>query len=240
MAPFGASRAGLMSVAADDIPDSGLTHDYDARALDLSDSDTVDPFTDNFADKDLSAVGSPTYLTDQIGDQPVASYDGDGDGHEDDGPVEVGSNDEFMFAFVVVPQSDTDDNGTMIANFQEGEYGFAFGTDESEWRAASEGEVAFTVGSLTLNDPHAGIFGFDGSNLILEIGEEQLVNESVGTDPRDESGFSVGFDGPRSQWHSDCQIGHVRPHDEMFGSDDRAEYINALEDSWGFTTPDPT
>ena len=57
MAPFGASRAGLMSVTGDDIPDSGLDHqwNYDVE------SDTVE---DTIGNLDIDFNGDGTWQTD--------------------------------------------------------------------------------------------------------------------------------------------------------------------------------
>ena len=76
MAPFGASRAGLMSVAGDDIPDSGEYH-FVAEDLDSGDDD----FVDRINDVSLSAIGSPSLGSDGLGGHNYVEYDGDDDGH---------------------------------------------------------------------------------------------------------------------------------------------------------------
>ena len=225
-----------------EIPDSGLTHEYDARELGLSDQDTIDPFSDNVGSKQLDAVGGPIYNTEQINGNPVADYEGVDDYHEDGSPVPATDGDEFMFAFVIAPRSDGSDGievGIANADSSEG-FSFSFGVSDGEWRIAMEGEASSVGGFPSLNDPHAGICGYDGSNLILEVGETEVVNQSQSTTDRGVTGFSLGYDANEDRFPFDCQIGHVRTHDEMFNSQDRGEYISALESSWGFTTPSQT
>ena len=84
MAPFGASRAGLMSVAEDDIPDS-LEYQYFSTEQQYADSETVDPFEDSVEPKvDLPATGSPTLNADSLNTVDAVELDGSNDEYDYD------------------------------------------------------------------------------------------------------------------------------------------------------------
>ena len=66
-----------------EIPDSAVHH-YDATTLSLADNDPVSTWGDEIGDNDLQATGSPTYLDDELNDNPVVRYDGTDDYHDND------------------------------------------------------------------------------------------------------------------------------------------------------------
>ena len=74
MAPFGASRAGLMSVAVDDIPDSAILH-LDAQSLTgFNDGQTVSTWSDESTEgNDLT--GSAIYRENGINGNPSLEFD---------------------------------------------------------------------------------------------------------------------------------------------------------------------
>ena len=90
MAPFGASRAGLMSVVRDDIPDSGEDHQYVADDFD-------DPWPDRIGDADMEVFGISA-STFGNGETSVS-----GDGTDDhglaDGPQLIFNRESFGVAF---------------------------------------------------------------------------------------------------------------------------------------------
>ena len=72
MAPFGASRAGLMSVAEDDIPDS-VEYQWVGGDYDESEGEWTDRLSNITLTDD---EGSPTLESDQINGEPAVRYDG--------------------------------------------------------------------------------------------------------------------------------------------------------------------
>ena len=94
MAPFGASRAGLMSVAEDDIPDSGnLQTNYDIQSeTGYNDGNTVKPIQDFETTTDLDTGTGPTYKPSAFNSNPIARFD-----ETDDALSASGSVSEFNY-----------------------------------------------------------------------------------------------------------------------------------------------
>ena len=229
MAPFGASRAGLMSVAGDDIPDEGLLHEHDAREI----SD-VDTWPDIAGDNDLSVdLGSPSVISDAINGQQAVEYDDDS--HSGDGFV-GGDNDEYTLAFVLKPLSTSGDQ-RVIDNDLSPRAAVEL-SDGGVWGAVHPGVAKNTGGSYQVDEVYAGVQTYDGSNVILQVGNDVIINESVGTDSEsDNYGFGAGVGGT-SDREANVQLGHGLSYDQFYDGSQRDDIITALESSWGFTTPD--
>ena len=72
--PLGASRAGLMSVAGDDIPDE-LEHQWDTRESNVSDG-TIESVPDQIGDIDLTAENGPDFVEGGLNGEDVAVLNG--------------------------------------------------------------------------------------------------------------------------------------------------------------------
>ena len=174
MAPFGASRAGLMSVAADDIPDSEIDPEYRwiASDLDLSDSD---PVTSNWVDRvsglELAPTGSPTFRSDIAGGQPAVEIDS-----VDDGFDLVSSLPHFDGAytiiFVGVKLNSVDDDGTVVDFFDDNGVQIRY-RDESGGSPQLFTEPARNFISApespTVGNPHIISARWDGSDEEIRI-----------------------------------------------------------------------
>ena len=88
MAPFGASRAGLMSVRRDAIPDSVEYH-YDATELNVSDGSSISTWDDSVGGQDLSGGGGASFTNDGINGNPSVTFDGVDDYFEFGGSVSL-------------------------------------------------------------------------------------------------------------------------------------------------------
>ena len=152
--PLGASRAGLMSVAVDDIPDSDMFQNpiYQFFAGSIEDSDGTSPvdYPEVLAElEDASAVDSPTFRADQDGFKAV-EYDGSGDKHEwtPNEDIPTGS-DPLSVAALVYHR----DSNTLMRAFSYGEENegraFALGVEDGNVETQNFGADSGIIGSST-------------------------------------------------------------------------------------------
>ena len=102
MAPFGASRAGLMSVAEDDIPDTAVAY------LSTQDTETVSESSGTFTVEDQAGGATVTgpatdYDADGINDNPALRFNAD-----DVGPLSGSFNETLTDRLVVMMVLDVD------------------------------------------------------------------------------------------------------------------------------------
>ena len=138
MAPFGASRAGLMSVAADDIPDSAVAH-YDATQEDFSDGGSVSTLTDFSGSNNDATGGTPTFLVDQRNGNAV--FDFDSDDQLDSSTPDFAQ----PYSGVIAVQANDDGTDTSLFSAQSGASGdergslyYDFDSNELELRVGDE------------------------------------------------------------------------------------------------------
>ena len=149
MAPFGASRAGLMSVAKDEIPDSGVPNElYRWNGVEIGVSDGTSPF--NWPESiagldDADAIGEPTFRSDQ-GGVPASEYDGTDDAHgaTPNGNAPEGSED--ISVFVTAWFNSIDDHAVFDESGNDSE-GFHLGIrDDGDVIVVAEGGANPTAG----------------------------------------------------------------------------------------------
>ena len=149
MAPFGASRAGLMSVVGDDIPDSGnLQAHYATRLLSgFSDGDTVDPFSDDAGANDAPAIGNPLYRTNILNSEPAVEYDADD--HHDTG-IDV-DTDQPRSAYAVVrwPNDGNRSRAASVINSSGSSTRFTLGVEGDNSYVLNYGDTFASVNAAT-------------------------------------------------------------------------------------------
>ena len=231
MAPFGASRAGLMSVAEDDIPDS-VVYQYDARTYDGSDT-----WTDDVGNQNMTIVGSPTKSTLSDGSDSIS-----GDGVDDAGrgpkvPNIIGDG-EFTIEFAF--QADINEGDFLRWGTQTGagdRFSFREHAGDTGGDSGSmEFQMADSDGNRFFIDPQDNVSLFDGTrhditwiikdlnNNDAEIiidGQDPGVNVGFGESPHpnnfpnEDMGFWGVWDGSSfTEFWDDLEFGAIRIHDE--------------------------
>ena len=172
MAPFGASRAGLMSVTRDDIPDSGLLRDFDASSINATDNDSIDSWDDSQSETTLT--GSGIYRDDGINGEPAVEFDGVDDYFNGDG---IDQNQPWV-VFVVINQSSTGDRQNILDGT-----GFSLSTREDVGSGPQlfAGEVLRFSDDATYNSDIIRVGVADGSNSeVRENGDSLIVGDAGG------------------------------------------------------------
>jgi len=222
-----------LSIKVIDMPDNGLQHEYDSRQLTgFSQDDVVTSFDDIVADNNLLASGEPTYQEDELEGSDAVQYNSIGDVHEGDG-MDSGENSEYTIAFVVKP---TDVSNRERFNGVESDIRAGVGWDNGEWEAHHMGQIATTGGSISAGQAYAGVQTYDGSDKILQIGDDVIVNTSADI----ESGEDFIQIGDAGGNEPNVIVGHTLFYDQFYDAEGRDDIISWLETSWGFDSPDAT
>ena len=180
MAPFGASRAGLMSVRRDAIPDNGLLHDFNPESLDLSDSDTVESWSDS--EGSLTVTGSAKYVETGHADKPAVEF------NRSDGDVLSETDADVSQEFAIFAVSEANDDGNFqdmvgSTNDREIELAYDFRSDNRNYRITAAGD-GFVGGDVT-TDPivYSGLIQDnvgDGSELRINKNVEGTSDDTQG------------------------------------------------------------
>ena len=233
MAPFGASRAGLMSVTRDDIPDSGLVHDYDVMEQSTSDTSVL---VDQVGNLDLT--GNASGVSSGINGNPSFEYDGLDDDHDtDNNGWVIGSGNEYTVAIVFEPLSFNEDqtffsnstrdpNDDRLYNYREGS------SQDHLWVHA--GEKAIGSGSLSA-EPTITIGSYDGSTLQVDVNNSNIIDESADIEGEsgDERNASIGNEFGRDRY-ANMYFGRLLHYNEYYDSSSRSEIYSGLASQWGF------
>ena len=151
--PLGANRAGIVSQVGDAIPDSGNLHArYDARALSLSDGETVSSWTDVSGNENhLSASGEPTFrdaTSSSVGPVPSIDYDGSNDAHIGT----FGSDVTPPYTVFFLGKYNTGSNFTVLWGDESvPSNGFRYITENGSWRFGLRGANGPTGGTADTN-----------------------------------------------------------------------------------------
>ena len=203
--PLGASRAGLMSVAADDIPDSQtLQVHYDAQDVE-SDQETITSVSDlsgNGYDLDASEHGGSefTYVTDGINGNPSFELDG---GDHLFGPTFSSVGQPYTI-YTVVETFDFDSEAAAVSMNDDGFH---------QHGHRAESDDGWVVNSSTLlngsTDSNIAILGgiYDDSD--SEIREDGAQTGSGDAGDGDINSISVGRLRDRDGRYWDGLIGEV-------------------------------
>ena len=224
--PFGASRAGLMSVAEDDIPDIGLDHLWWGPSM-----KTADTYPDVEGALDMSAVESPQ-LSD-INDRQAADYDGSNDAHTVSSSPSLGDND----AWTMVVVYDLADDGSANVAFDLGSNGSDFGGyefnvrfDNDEYQMGHTGVDSVRGGSPS-EGPEIAVATYDGSEMILDINKTEIARGSVQGPNAPQNQTDIGRRGDNDQ-HTNGLIGAVGHEAAAADSSRRDELTDIMADEF--------
>ena len=227
MAPFGASRAGLMSVAEDDIPDSAI-YQWDATELSLSDGDSVSSWTDEIGELELT--GAATYRDDGINGVAAVEFDGTDDTLDSAIDSETQPYEIILVAFTNETSS-TDGAGFLGWDSNDG---FVVGGRGSGGIDAlrSDGDDELQ-GDATDTDAHIWSAQFDGSESTIRRDGSDANTGSAGTGPIENS-FALGSidDGTN---YLNGRIGEVLIYDSVLSASERGDEEDRLAEKWGIT-----
>ena len=152
------------------IPDIGLDHFYWSQEL-----ETVDPWSDEEGDKDLSASGDPI-LQDGINNNQTVSYGG-GDSHISVSAAALGSNQVYTFAVVFQLDDANTDQSLFLNGDVSGGNGYELAIDDGSYRVFHHGNASETAGTVD-TDPHVAVGTYDGNDIILDIDGANIMNRS--------------------------------------------------------------
>ena len=129
MAPFGASRAGLMSTRVDAIPDSeALYAHFDAMEIDASDQDSLSSWDDLAEGNNASATGSPTFEESGFNSKPSVLFDGVDDAFQSSTFSSI--EHPYTVFHVIELDSGASPDNTIFSGREEGDGGL----NETYWR----------------------------------------------------------------------------------------------------------
>jgi len=218
--------------AGPDIPDSGLLHEWDAQALSAADEDPIDPRPDQQGTLDLPATSAPSYETATNISEPAVFYDGADDEHTATG---FGGTEDatITVAFVVEPLR-TNVVET-ICRVQHGGMQVELKMDNGTWNVTFPNVGDNTGGSYAANSTYAGVFVYDGSNAILDVGDTTPINTTSSTFTSVASVRLASAGGAR---YANIHSHYKSIYDDAKASQTRQEIISALESKFGFTSAD--
>ena len=203
--PLGASRAGLMSVVGDDIPESEIDHDYRwiANDIDLSDGDSVSNWSDITGPADLSAVGSPTFRENSVNEQSSVEIDSVDDGFDIDpfsGTNSLEPDGGLTFIWVFVKFNSADDDGTLAVHVGDNvdlQIRFRGGSLETRIGGGNDPSTP----NVTVGDAHIAVGRWDGSEFEMrldgEIGDQTSDSTLSSNDGQDSVGYRAIADDRR-------------------------------------------
>ena len=224
MAPFGASRAGLMSVAKDDIPDSAISQ-YDASDSDtvVTSNGTVVEWQDKIGDNDLTGSFS------SVEDGAVNGLDALlSDGVDDEMDVAYSQSVEppFTTIFVFEQVSDTD-QGTLLSNVGDRQY-YA-NRDDDRWLFQIDDFDNISHPSGT-NETFIHTVIWDSTMEFYQNGTfvgNPDVN-AIGLD-----GLAVAYRPDEDDRHHNLRNCEIRVYDSGLDSETRESEESGLADKWG-------
>ena len=233
--PFGASRAGLMSVAADDIPDSENLHaHYDLQQQPESDSETIDVLVDQSGNEnDADAVGSPTMDIDGYNGKPTAVLDGIGDGFDVE-PADFDTiSQPLTWYFVLDYQDDESDRTRLSDNRRDGESVQLQWEGGEGWRA-SVNSLFPIIGDLFDSETDWLTVVFDGADSHIESQSESDTG-SIDSEDVDMNAFPIAHrnDSGSTDGFIELNISEILVYDAGHDTETRDGVIDYIENRWG-------
>ena len=218
--PFGASRAGLMSVAADDIPDS---EDLHAR-YDFSQEDGSMPVTDQTGNGFDLVTGSYSGTGVSINGVQAGSFDGTDDTVRSDTFSDLG---EMMVSMVVDATSPFDSAQVWYQGFTDNGNYIGSGVTDTTWIILSDEN---TEGS---DNPDVNILTGIWENGALRLREDGVETVNLDSDIRPHDIVSLASENPHNdRRYAEGAIGEVLVYENADNS--RASDVEQyLADKWG-------
>lgn len=210
-----------------DIPDSGLDHLWWGPSI-----DDISTFPDEEGVLDLSADGGPV-LSDINGRQ-ASSYDGVDDGHRTTTGLSLGSGGVWTAVLVVEPN---DNNETVVAfstgtdGSNAGGYALRIRWDNNDYAVTHSGIVSADAGTPT-TDPQVIVATFDGSNAIMDVNGDEVVNESISPPDPVQDATAIGQRSDQTR-HLDGVVGAAGHEAAAADANRRDELTEMFGDEFG-------
>ena len=224
--PLGASRAGLMSVGEDAIPDSAVAR-YDPRQ---ESTGSVSSISDQIGGNDLTGSGSVV----DDGINGVQSFDTDDDENWDISQSDFTVERDWAINFVVELPATATNNMLLGNNDDDNELVYWQDDDSGNWNVRWGDDGSVETGSSSTTNPFVGTFRAFGSS-----GGETLINNSTDIDATNNDGVDdlLGFSlGSRADGdlQIDAKFGEVVIYDNPSESDLEDE-VERLADDYGIS-----
>ena len=217
MAPFGASRAGLMSVADDDIPDSVLRQRWDEGS-----GDTVE---DEDGDNDGNIEGASWHADGDLEGGYGLSFDGS-DAVVADAMSELGSDGDYLLCITIDADSSSGDqtftqqySGDTVdlsIGYRDGHIGVRNDHNDDSGRRIEDGETTDRI--------RVGVYCDNDSDEIRIYKQGSREDDSDGTEPSSAADSGLVFGARTDQANGLDGIGdHPVIYDEPEDPDDAAQ-----------------
>jgi hypothetical protein len=219
----------IIEVEVTDIPDSGLSHYYNAKQ-----ESGTSTFTDLEGSKDLSAGGSPTLET-GINNHQTMRYDGSDDEHTDSSPMALGTDDAYTVGMVFeLVDTNTSSQRTIFKNGDSGENDGVqfFEANSDDWQHNHDGStVVGDWGALDTN-PHIFVATYDGTTSIVDFDKTEVLNANVGLNPLSDQ-FSLASLG--GSGYINIRVGEFTHYTEFKNDTERNGLTDYFASEWDIT-----
>jgi len=231
LAPDGTEYEAHDDLEVSAIPDSALVQNYDAKSLTATDGDTIDPFPDEQNNVNVPVVaGDPVYETTTNIGEPAVRTDGS-EAFNSDSVAASGT--DFTIGFVIEPLATSDERFVHIGTGSHNAYVRA---NSGTWEAIVAGDSINSGGSVLTGVTYVGVLATDGSNIVLDIGDTEVVAASVNKTARTGTNISQSDTG---SGRANANHHQHLVYDEFKTNSERNDIIDSLESRWGFTSASP-
>ena len=216
--PLGASRAGLMSVAKDEIPDS-VVYQLNSLEIEANEGESLSGWEDNITEDTVDAVGSPTYRDSSINDNPGVELDG-----TDDAFVESSFSDvpKPQTLFILLDLNNVNHQGWITGRVESLNSNFVRIDDENV-DVGLDGSTALTS-SISAGVRLISARMADSDTVLRVDGVEEDTDSSTDAGPLE--CLSYGFEAENNRRYVDGTLGILEIHDEALTD----EEIQSRED----------
>lgn len=204
------------------IPDNGLTHRYSAK--EQSDASSL---LDQTGSKNMSAVGSPQYLSSGINGNPAFQTDGTDDAFSSS--LWSISNDSWTVAFV----GSFDALNNFKYAWKHGDIlagGFGLAVDNDGKWVVVQDNTNYNGGSEDKN-LHTFIVTYGSGTLVVDVDDTTIINTSA-TDPSPTGESSIGGYINQSRFQA-LTFGEFLIYDSFKESTERSDIRSYFADEWG-------
>jgi len=180
------------------IPDSqDLLFRFDARELNISNNNSVDPWDDEANDNDVTAGDAPTFIDSGVEGLPTVRFNGSSNFL--DVPFSAVSQPNHIFLLFKL-QSTSSSFETIFDAAGNSRHGFQ---SDSSGNWLIHGGSQLSGGSANTK-PYIGNVLFDGSDSKLDLNQSNEISGDAGSDSMD--GFRVGDDSGLNSVHAEVDI----------------------------------
>ena len=206
------------------IPDTDLLH-LDATEINANDGDTLSTWEDlSDSERNLSAIGNPTYVNSGIGGKPSVEFDGSNDGFEI--TDNVSSLSALSFYYVGFNNS-TDDDGSPLVLRENHDIQFRYRDGFDDGRTGLNGTADAGVPSLHTFTSTDG----ESAQLYREGNQEDSTTDVDLEGSRSGNGDFVGK--REDDRYLDGQIAEIIMYEEDHDDETRNNIESHLMSKWG-------